>query len=238
MSARRGPVQEAGRILHELRGRLEASRGKQAVGHGPEQRPNDHLVPAQLRRGESSVRSDPRQLDLAELAEHQSGTLVGHGEQAVRFLAHVTGAGPGREQHVGQERWELPGGESVPGVLVGVPDFAHIGAERCQRRRFAGVRRPDERGELSVVHERFAESGQGAPAAVLRPLQQGRLTDQIADGHVERVGERPDHREPVQLDAVVLRLAEPVGRAANQPSQYVLGQTTAMAVPGNTLAGR
>ena len=127
---------------------------------------------------------------------------------------------------------------SVPAMmLVGLKDGVHLPGELIQRGWFAVTLAAGQQGrQLAVIHEDRAERGHGLGPAVGGPVQQGRLADQVADGHVEHLGEGADDRQPVKLDPVVLGPLQPIGRAADQARENFLGHSPAAPVPGHPLA--
>jgi hypothetical protein len=82
--------------------------------------------------------------------------LVAEREEPLGPSAFVAVIRLGRELCVGQDQWNAAGNQPVPGLLVGVPHLADLGAQRVELRRLIDVDRAEERRDLAVVHQRCA----------------------------------------------------------------------------------
>ena len=190
-----------------------------------------------LRRGQAALGSDPGQVRLTELGQNRRGGLVAERQQLIGADRVVAVCCPGRRHGVLEQPRGLSRDIPEPGVLVGLEDGVHLPGELIQRGWFAVTLATGQQGrQLAVIHEDRAERGHGLGPAIGGPVQQGRLADQVADGHVEHLGEGADDRQPVKLDPVVLGPLQPVGRAADQACENFLGHSPAPPVPGHPLA--
>lgn len=93
-----------------------------------------------------------------------------------------------------------------------------------------------EVGDLAIVHQDGPETRDRDSAAVMGPLHQGRLVDQVAKCNVERVRQGSEDGDPVKRDPTVLHLAEPVSCAADEARQDLLGHAPSPAVRRDALA--
>lgn len=107
----------------------------------------------------------------------------------MRLLPLVPRVGAGCGEGIGQNKGETSSGEAVTGRLVSVEDVAHVGAKVPEGRWFVIGHRPQQRCELLVVHERFAQRRDCAVAAVSRPLHESRLGEQVSEGNIKGLGE-------------------------------------------------
>jgi len=114
-------------------------------------------------------------------------------------------------------------GSSESGRLIGVHHLPEAGAQLVHAGRLSIGRSADQRRYLTVVEESVPQRGYGAATGVRRPVNQGRLGDQVTDRHVQGLRELLDDGEPIDRDVVVLHLADPVGRALDHVRQHLLG---------------
>lgn len=172
------------------------------------------------------------------LRQHHGGALIGHRHEFMRAFPFPALVSLGSDEGIRQHKRQPPSREAVSRILVGVPDLGNAVLQLAERCRLALGGHTQERGELPVVHQRRPKRRHCPAPALRRPLHQGRLGKQVAKGHVQRIGQRLDHREPVQLQPVVLGLAQPVDRPAHQTSQDFLGHAASAPVPSNSLTDR
>lgn len=228
-------LQVVRRVVGELYCLAVAARRLERVCNRAKQRPGQHQIASGSGRAEAPVSSDPGEVRFADLRQLHSGELVREAEHPPRVVERVTGHRTHRSLGVRDEARKATGHVPEPRVLVRVPERLQLQLQHVDRRRLnSGAR--TERRYLPVVHQRCAQGGDGAHAAVAGPRDEGWFGDQVGEGDVEHVGEGLDDGEPVQLDAVVLDLAQPVLGAVDQTGEDLLRHAAPAAVPGDPLA--